>query len=172
MSSLTITRKGTGKVSSLTITRKGTGKMSSPTIVKEDSNTKRFQRTLISYDMDAQYANFRGKSPSSRHKTTLKQHNITRERTRKVSRCSHYNNKTYKEGEWQAEDVRKYQKSKMRYLSLPQLGFIVVLVLYTCCRPYCFVPCASARFWCRRFILFYIHHVTLLSLDCCLYPLL
>ena len=93
VSSLTITRRGTGKVSSLTITRRGTGKVSSLTITREDPNTKRFKRTLIYYDTDTQYANFRGKSPSSSHKTTLKQHNITRERTRKVSRCSHYKKK-------------------------------------------------------------------------------
>ena len=42
-------------------------------VLKQDPNTKRFQRMLIYFNMDTQYASFSGKSPLSSHKTTLKQ---------------------------------------------------------------------------------------------------
>ena len=42
-------------------------------IHSQDSNTKSFKRTLIYFNTDTQYTQFRGKSPVSSHKTTLKQ---------------------------------------------------------------------------------------------------
>ena len=45
-----------------------------PDALPLDRNTKRFKRTLIYFNTDThQYAHFRGKSPLSSHKTTLKQ---------------------------------------------------------------------------------------------------
>ena len=42
-------------------------------VVVLDPNTKRFKRTLIYYDTDTQYANFRGNLLSRSYKTTLRQ---------------------------------------------------------------------------------------------------
>ena len=39
----------------------------------QDSNTERFKRTLIYYDTDTQYANYRGNPLRQTKKTTLKQ---------------------------------------------------------------------------------------------------
>ena len=49
------------------------GKGGGTGFVEQDPNTKRFKRTLIYFNTDTQYAHFRGKSPLSSHKTTLKQ---------------------------------------------------------------------------------------------------